>query len=160
MLVGRSPGILYNDFLATKKTYGNFILRFQIRLVDGKGNSGVQLRSKRVPDSHGVSGYQADVGMQYWGALYDESRRNRILDKPEPADLKKALKSTDWNDYEVKAVGNAITLSINGVQTVAYTETDPEIPRTGIIAAQIHGGHPMEVHFRKMRIKEIKAVKQ
>ena len=77
VLIGRSPGIKHNDFLATTKEYGDFILRFDIRLIDGKGNSGVQLRSKRVPNSHEVSGYQADVGQGWWGTLYDEARRNR-----------------------------------------------------------------------------------
>ena len=87
MLVGRSPGIKYNDFLATVKTYGDFILRFQIRLLDNRGNSGVQFRSQRVPPpSHEVSGYQADVSAGWWGKLYDESRRNRVLAGP-PQDL-------------------------------------------------------------------------
>jgi len=155
MLIGRSPGIQHNDFLATTKIFGDFILRFQIRLINGKGNSGVQFRSKRVPDSHEVSGYQADVGPTYWGMLYDESRRRRALVKPEPEDVKKAVKAEDWNDYEVRAVGNEIALTINGVKMVEYTEDDPEIPRSGIIATQIHAGLPMEVQFRNIRIKVV-----
>jgi len=155
VLVGRSPGIPYNDFLATTKTYGDFILRFQVRLVGGEGNSGVQFRSKRVPDSHEVSGYQADIGPDWWGTIYDESRRNRPLVQPKPADLKKALDPAGWNEYEVKAVGDALTLTLNGVTLVEYTETTAAIPRTGIIATQLHGGDPLEVQFRNIRIKEI-----
>ena len=26
-----------------------------------------------------VSGYQADIGEKYWGCLYDEARRNKVL---------------------------------------------------------------------------------
>ena len=156
MLVGRSPGIRHNDFLATTRTYGDFILRFQIRLLGGKGNSGVQFRSKRVPKSHEVSGYQADVGAGWWGTLYDEARRNRPMARPKPADLKRAIKPKDWNDYEVKAVGDRITLTINGVVMVDYTETDPKIAREGIIAPQVHSGGPLEVQFRNLRIKEVK----
>ena len=155
VLIGRSPGIKHNDFLATAKTYGDFILRFQIRLVDGKGNSGVQFRSKRVPNSHEVSGYQADVGQGWWGTLYDEARRNRPMARPDAAKLAKALKPKDWNDYEVKAVGPRITLTINGETMVDYTEADEKIARSGIIAPQIHGGGPMEVQFRNLRIQEI-----
>ena len=155
MLIGRSPGIWHNDFLATTKTYSDFILRFQIRLPNGKGNSGVQFRSKRVPDSHEVSGYQADVGPNYWGVLYDESRRNRALAKPKPEDAKKAVKPDGWNDYEVKAIGNKITLTINGVTMIEYTETDPDIARSGIIALQLHAGLALEVRFRNIRIKEL-----
>jgi len=154
MLIGRSPGIKHNDFLATTKTYGDFILRFQIRLVGGKGNSGVQFRSKRVPNSHEVSGYQADVGQGWWGALYDEARRNRPMARPTPEALK-AVKAKDWNDYEVKAIGPRVTLTINGVVMVDYTEKDDKIARDGIIAVQVHAGGPLEVQFRNMRIKEI-----
>jgi hypothetical protein len=156
MLVGRSPGINYNDFLATVKTYGDFVLRFQIRLLDNRGNSGVQFRSQRVPPpSHEVSGYQADVSAGWWGKLYDESRRNRVLAGPPQDVLDKALKPADWNDYEIQAVGNKITLRLNGVTTVEYTEADAAIAREGIIATQIHSGGPMEVRFKNLRIKEL-----
>lgn len=156
MLIGRSAGIRHNDFLATKKTFGDFILRFDIRLVNGVGNSGVQFRSKRVPGSHEVSGYQADVGGGWWGVLYDEARRNRPLARPTPEARNKALKPKGWNRYEVRAIGNRIITLINGVKMIDYTETDPKIARSGIIAPQIHSGGPMEVQFRNIRIKEIK----
>jgi len=155
-LIGRSPGIPYNDFLATTKEYGDFVLRFDVRLVKNVGNSGVQFRSKRVPNSHEACGYQADIGEGWWGALYDESRRNRVLVRPKPDDLKKALKPGEWNAYEVKALGDRVTLSINGVVTSDYTEKDEGIARTGILAPQIHSGGPMEVQFRNLRIKEVK----
>jgi hypothetical protein len=156
-LIGRSPGIPYNDFLATKKTYADFTLRFQVKLVDNKGNSGVQFRSKRVPPpSHEVSGYQADIAPGWWGKIYDESRRNRVLAGSKDDVLKKALKPTDWNDIEVQAIGKHVSMSINGVKTADYTEQDPKMARDGIIATQIHGGGPMEVQFRNIRIKEIK----
>ena len=155
-LVGRSPGIKHNDFLATTKTFGDFILRFQVRVVDGKGNSGVQFRSQRVPPpSHEVAGYQADISKGWWGKLYDESRRRRVLAGPEPEVIQKVLKPTDWNDYEIRAVEDKITLSLNGVVTVNYTEEDTRIARTGIIATQVHSGGPMEVQFKNIRIKEL-----
>jgi hypothetical protein len=158
MLVGRSPGIRYNDFLATKKTYRDFVLRFQVRLVDGQGNSGVQFRSQRVPPpSHEVSGYQADISTGWWGKLYDESRRNRVLAGAPQAVLDQTLKPADWNEYEVQAIGNKITLRLNGVTTAEYTEADADIARAGIIATQIHGGGPMEVQFKNICIKELPA---
>jgi len=160
VLIGRSPGIKYNDFLATVKTYGDFILRLQVKLVDNKGNSGVQFRSKRVPPpSHEVSGYQADIAAGWWGKLYDESRRNKVMAGPTDEVLKKAVKLGEWNDYEIEAIGNHIKLSLNGVTTVDYTEADEKIAREGILAVQIHAGGPMEVQFRNLRIKEVKAEK-
>ena len=66
-----------------------------------------------------MSGYQADIGEGYWGSLYDESRRNKIL-VPAAENALKALKKSDWNHYVVSAIGDHITLSLNGVTSVDY----------------------------------------
>src|SRR3712207_1069186 len=60
MIIGKHQGLAYNDFLRTAAHYANFVLSLKFRLVDGRGNSGVQFRSKPVPNSHEVAGYQAD----------------------------------------------------------------------------------------------------
>ncbi len=155
MLVGDSAGIAHNEFLATKKSYGDFELQLEFKLHQGAGNSGIQFRSKRVADSREVSGYQADVGEKYWGCLYDESRRNKVLVQA-PAELEKKLHHGDWNTYVIRAEGNHITLTVNGVKTVDYHEEDEAIAREGIIALQIHAGGPLRVEFRKLRIKVLK----
>jgi len=155
MVVGRSPGIAYNDFLTTTEEYSDFVLRFQIQLVDNVGNSGVQIRSRRVPGSMEMIGYQVDVGPSWWGSLYDESRRRVTLAAPSEATIKKALKPTDWNDYEVQASGKHIVLKLNGVVTVDYTEEDESIAQTGLIGLQVHSGPPLEARFRNIRIKQL-----
>ena len=154
MVVGRSPGIAYNDFLTTTEEYADFILRFEISLVDNIGNSGVQIRSQRVPGSMEMIGYQADVGPSWWGSLYDESRRRVTLAAPSEPTIKRALKPTGWNDYEVQAIGKRIVLKLNGVVTVDYTEEDETIEQTGLIGLQVHSGPPLEVRFRNIRIKQ------
>ena len=154
MIVGDSAGIPHNQFLMTKEEFGDFELKLEFRLKDGIGNSGVQFRTKRIPNSTEVSGYQADIGENYWGCLYDESRRNKILVKP-PADFESSLKKGDWNDYTIRAHGDQILLKVNGVTTVDYKEPDPEIARQGIIALQVHSGGPMKVEFRNIRIKSL-----
>jgi hypothetical protein len=108
-----------------------------------------------VPNSTEVSGYQADIGEMYWGGLYDESRRNKVLVKA-PPELEKALKKNDWNTYVIRAEGNHITLTMNGVKTVDYRETEEGIAPSGIIAVQVHSGPKLRVEFRKIRIKELK----
>ena len=155
MIVGDSgAGIKRNEFLATKKKFGDFELRLEFRLRDGEGNSGVQFRSKRVEGSSEVSGYQADIGEKYWGCLYDESRRNKILVQA-PLELEKSLEKGGWNKYVIRAEGTHITLALNGVKTVDYDERDPAIDRAGIIALQIHAGGPLRVEFRNLRIREL-----
>jgi hypothetical protein len=156
LLVGDSPGIQRNQFLATKKSYGDFELRLEFRLRDGVGNSGVQFWSKRVPKSTEVSGFQADIGENYWGSLYDESRRAKQL-ATAPPELEKTLRKNDWNTYVIRAVGDRITLKLNGVTTVDYREPDAAIPRSGIIAVQVHSGPKLRVEFRNLRIRELKS---
>lgn len=155
-IVGDSPGIPHNQFLATREAYGDFELRLQFRLRDGQGNTGVQFRSRRVPESTEVSGYQADIGEKYWGCLYDESRRNRILAQA-PESLAAKLRKSDWNDYTIRAAGDHITLTLNGVTTVDYREPDADIARSGIIALQVHSGPPLKVEFRNIRLRKLAA---
>lgn len=152
MIVGDSSGISRNEFLATTKSYGDFELRFEFRLLEGRGNSGVQFRSRRVPKSSSVEGYQADIGETYWGCLYDEHRRRKIL-AGAPSELDKVLDKSAWNRYTIRAVGSRVILSINGLQTVDYIEADENITREGIIALQIHSGPKMRIEFRKLRIR-------
>ena len=155
MMVGDSPGIRHNTFLATTRTYEDFILKLSFRLVNGKGNSGVQFRSRRVPDSEAVSGYQADIGEQFWGSLYDESRRRRILVDARKAGVDAVVNVKGWNDLVIRCRGNQVTIELNGLKTVDYREPDLEIARSGIIAFQVHSGGPMEIQFRNIRIREL-----
>ncbi len=153
MLVGRSPGIAHNDFLATERFYSDFILRLEVHLVSNSGNSGIQFRSERVRDSTEMIGYQADIGPTWWGSLYDESRRRKTLAGPSEKLAREVVKPDGWNTYEVEARGKQIQLKLNRTTTVDYEETDADIPATGRIALQIHSGPPLEVRFRNLRLR-------
>ena len=148
--------IPHNFFLSSKDEYADFELRLEFRLMGEATNAGVQLRSKRIPDHHEMIGYQADLGQDYWGALYDESRRNKVMASPDKVELAKILKLGEWNKYRILCEGRHIQLWINDFQTVDYTEADETIEQTGLIALQIHGGPPGEAHYRNIRIRKIK----
>jgi len=154
VLRGSTPGLNYNDFIRTKRSFGDFTLRVKMRLLGGIGNSGVQFRSKPVPNSHELEGYQADAAQGLWGALYDESRRKKTLATPSQ-DFHDRLDLAAWHEYEIGAQGGQILLKLDGVVTVDYREPDPGIARTGIIALQVHANRaPVEVWFRNIRIRE------
>jgi len=153
MIVGSHKGIKRNEFLAFKQPFGDFVLSLQFRLIDGKGNSGVQLRSVRIPGTE-MSGYQADIGEGYWGSLYDESRRNKTLAQASKGALAK-LNKDGWNHYMVRAFGDRIVVYLNGAVSVDYRETDPKIAREGLIALQVHAGEPMEVQFKDIQIQRV-----
>lgn len=144
-----------NEFLCTTVTYGDFELRLKVKLAGRNANAGIQIRSSRIPDHHEVSGYQADMGQQYWAALYDESRRNKVLASPDPEELAKVLDPDGWNDYVIRCVGNRIQLWLNGYPSVDYAEPDASIEQTGIIGLQIHGGAPSEAWYKDITIKPV-----
>jgi hypothetical protein len=144
-----------NEFLCTKADFGDFELRLKFKVIGKGANAGVQLRSRRVPDHHEVRGYQADLGDGWWGSLYDESRRNKILAAADKDAVQKALKRDDWNDYTIRCQGPRIQLWINGIQTVDYTEPDPAIDGRGVLGLQIHAGPPSEAWYKDIRIKKL-----
>ena len=154
VIIGAHSGLKYNDFLRTREHYRDFELQLEFWLKDGEGNSGIQFRSKPVPNSHEVSGYQADIGQQYWGCLYDESRRNKVLAQAS-AEALATVKKDGWNKYVIRARGNTIELELNGVRSVTYDETDPNIEQDGFIALQVHSGPRIEVRFRNLRIRRL-----
>jgi len=157
-IVGTSPGLKHNEFLATKGTYGDFILKLTFRVRgDESSNSGVQFRSVRVPGTE-MSGYQADIGKGFWGCLYDESRRNKVLAPAAPKAVE-SIRKDGWNHYVIRAMGGHITLTLNGVTSVDYREPDPAIAREGKIALQIHAGGPMTVEFKDILIQPLPAPK-
>ena len=163
MIVGGSltEHVPHNTFLSTKERFADFELTFAIRVRGGKGfiNSGIQIRSTRVPNSSEMSGYQVDAGPGWWGKLYDESRRNRVIGEPlDAAALDAAVKPDDWNEYRIRAEGPRIRSWINGVAAVDYRESDPGIPLDGQIGFQVHGGGEALVEVKDVVVKPLAAV--
>ena len=149
--------ITHNDFVATTKSYQNFDLRVKLRLTGtGFVNSGVQIRSLRVPHSPEMSGYQVDYGAGWYGKLYDESRRNKVVGQaPDVKAAEAAIHPDDWNEYRIRAEGPRIQSWINGVPALDYTEADPNVPQDGFIGIQIHGGGKAQVQVKDVFIEEL-----
>ena len=162
-----------NEFLTFKEKFKNFELRLEAKLIGEGGNAGIQIRSRRATKEeiaskekekhipkHEMVGYQVDMGKAWekvwWGKLYDESRRRKVLAGPEDEKaLEKLVKFDEWNDYRILCEGPRIRIWLNGTQTVDYTEKEEDIADSGIIGLQIHGGPPSEAWYRNIRIREI-----
>ncbi len=148
---------------------GDFVLRFKYR-VSG-GNSGVQFRSQVRP-AYDTWGYQADIeaGEQWTGCLFQHDRGGVVMrgfrasiaedgtreeeEFADPAELQKAVKQDDWNDYEISAEGDHIRLTINGRLMCEVHDRDKKMAcKKGLIALQMHPGPPMKVQFKDLRIK-------
>src|SRR5947208_5535057 len=94
-----------NEFLRTDRQFTNFILKLKFKLIGTEGfvNGGVQIRSQPATNpTNEMVGYQCDMGEGWWGALYDESRRNKVLVKPDADAVKKALNPSEWTDYVLR----------------------------------------------------------
>lgn len=153
-----SDTVPHNDFLCTTSSYKNFVLKLKFKLEGNGGfiNAGVQFRSKRSDDpAYEMIGYQADLGDKYYGVLYDESRRDVVLQGPDSVTIAKIIKLNDWNDYEIRAENNRILIFLNGQQTVNYIEQDSSISQQGIIGLQIHGGGKALASYKDITLLKI-----
>ncbi len=165
-LVGATPqGLKFNTFLCSDRSYRDFELRFQVRLRDGVGNSGVQIRSRFRPGPEAraqfaVEGPQCDIAVGYWGSLFGEhfygkKPGDHQMMQATPRDVvDRVLKKADFNDYFIRCAGKRVLIKLNGATTV--DGAFPGMPDEGLIAWQLHSGPPMEVTFRNIRFKVLR----
>jgi putative membrane-bound dehydrogenase-like protein len=148
-LVGRTDGLDRNEWIVSDLAAGDFRLTLEVKLVDNLGNSGIQFRS-RVEGGH-VSGYQADIGKDWWGKLYEEHGRALLWKESG----EQHVRNGEWNSYEVLAIGHHIRTFINGQLCVDLEDTDGAV--RGIIAFQLHSGGKTEVRFRNVKLEVLVA---
>jgi type 1 glutamine amidotransferase len=163
-----------NNFLIWKDQVENFELRLKFRLEGG--NSGIYYRARKRPagqtQGDPLIGTQADfdasgrwtgVIMEYLlrGVLaergqqvtIDEDGNKQVTGSVgDPAELLKAVKPNDWNDYTVIAKGGNVVLKINGVTMCELEDRDPKRLVHGWLALQVHVGPPMIVQFKDIHL--------
>lgn len=148
-----------NEFLVTKKEFGDFEMTLKAKLIGEGKNAGVQIWSQRIPNHHEMIGFQCDIGWggetSIWGALYDESRRRRMLTTV-PLPTQKLAESGKWHEFRIIAQGRSIRIWLDGALATHYFESDPDIPFNGRIGLQIHSGPPAEAWYKDIQIREIK----
>lgn len=158
----RTEKIRENFFIATKKSYQNFEVVMKIKCsgdpATGMINSGIQVRSVRVPGGNHMSGYQVDCGAGWFGKIYDEFRRNRVIAEPVDAvALAKVVDVFGWNTYRIRAEGPRIRTWINDVLAIDFTETDKNIALDGQIGPQVHSGGVCLVQVKDVTVEELPA---
>jgi len=158
-IVGTSVLGTPNSFLCTEKTYGDFILEFEVK-VDPSLNSGVQIRSNSLKDYKNgrVHGYQAEIDPSkraFSGGIYDEARRGWLNDLKNNEPARKAFKNGQWNHYRIVAVGDSIKTWVNGIPAADVVDS---MTLTGFIGLQVHSTRseePLTVQWRNLRIKDL-----
>ena len=162
-VVGVSKTKTPNTFLATKETYGDFILEYEMKMDRGL-NSGVQIRSTALqPDEKKrVNGYQVecdDHDSRPWaGGIYEEAARGWLYPMAYNMCATKANKRGEWNRIRVEAVGNNIRTYINGV---SFANLVDDARKEGFIALQVHGiGKNEALEGKEIRWRNIRIITQ
>ena len=164
-IVGKTKEGSPNSFLCTDKLYGNFDLKFEVK-VDNGLNSGVQIRSQTKDGHKGrVNGPQVEIEMSgkngaESGYIYGEAAGGWMT----PADKRKPhkhFKDGEWNAYRVVAKDAHIQVWINGVQISDLVDKEKlKSHPKGFIGLQVHsirkGSGPFEVSWRNLSIIELK----
>lgn len=146
-----------NTFLATDRTFGDFILEFDVK-VDPRLNSGVQIRSESRDDymDGRVHGYQVEIdpSERGWsGGIYDEARRGWLYPITQNKDCSVAFRNGLWNSYRIEAVGNEIKTWVNGFQcSNLYDNMTAE----GFIALQVHSIYDEEQAGATVQWRDVK----
>ena len=158
-MIGTSKLNTPNSFMATKKTYGDFILEFDVFVENGL-NSGVQFRSLSLPEykEGRVHGYQCEIetsDRKWAGGIYDEARRGWLYPLSRNAKGQNAFKPGEWNHYRIEAIGQNIRTWINGIQCANLVD---DATAKGFIAFQVHSIHDASlegkiVKWRNIRVK-------
>lgn len=157
-IVGKTSEGSPNSFLCTEKVYGDFELRFEVK-VDNALNSGVQIRSRSLPEHNNgrVHGPQVEIEASPGeaGYIYGEATTNNWVSPTQPPHS--AIKNDEWNQYHIRAVGKRIQTWING--KLVEDLTDPKCFSEGFIGLQVHGiganDGPFKVRWKNIEIKEL-----
>jgi hypothetical protein len=153
--------------LYTVKEYSNFIFRFEFKLTPA-ANNGLGIRTPLAGDAAYVGieiqildddaeVYEGLAPYQYHGSVYG------VI----PAERGHLSPVGEWNSQEVIAVGNRITVTLNGVVILDGDISEASGGFTGTVDGHSHPGlsngsghlgflgHGSEVAFRHLRIKEL-----
>jgi len=155
VLHGHTPGEAEHHYAYTEKSYDNFELHIDLKLVGN--NTGIAMRVSPVTFDN-VPGYQVDAGDNYWGCLWEEKGRGYVVKYPK-ADADKILHKDDWNHYYVRAEGHHVQMWLNGIKTVDIV--DDKGPLNGRIGFQLcHGeGKVTDASFRNIVLRPLPAAK-
>jgi len=146
-----------NGYFATEKSYRNYALKFDWRYIrpaglqndaDFGGNSGLLIH---IAGEHKVWPKCVEVQLMNKDAGNIFGLGSKVSGKKDAAVQAKAIKPVgEWNTQEVVCQDGRITAKINGMLVAEGTDADP---REGPIGWQSEGA---EIHFRNIRIKELK----
>ena len=160
------PALEGSGNLYTEKEYGDFVFRFEFRLLPG-ANNGLGIRTPSTGNS-AYAGMELqildDASPRYTGWLKDYQHHGSIYGVV-PAKTGHLKPVGEWNYQEVTAKGKQITIKLNGTTIVDADIEKASTPKTmdgknhpGLKRDKGHigfCGHGDQVEFRNIRIKSL-----
>jgi Domain of Unknown Function (DUF1080) len=155
-----------NSFLATEKTFGDFVLEMDVKIEDTSSNSGVQFRSHFDPLGNNGAGkvfgcqYELDPSSRQWTAgIYDEGRRDWLYPMTLHPLPKGSIVLNRYNRVRIECVGNETRTFFNGMPAADLVDA---MDSSGFIALQVHaiGNAAMagrKIYFKNILIGPLKA---
>ncbi|MBW8015356.1 MAG: DUF1080 domain-containing protein [Planctomycetes bacterium] len=142
----------YGDYIATKRKYGNFVLKLDFKF-NKRGNSGVFMRIGDLKN-HVTSGFELQIldthgkkkpGQHDGGGIISTSGPSKNMMKP----------AGEWNEYIVYLNGNRLKVTLNGEQI-----QDLDISKTGLKNRPAMGhisfqDEAKNIWYRNVRIREL-----
>jgi len=155
-IFGRSKlSLRYVGYLA--EHFDDFDLHLQFKLTP-RANSGLFLRAQ--PEDPVYRGFEVQI-LEDYGRAPDRQSSASLYDVAAPM-FNLSFPPGEWNSYDVSLHGGELVVFMNGWRVLHVNldqMTEPlgkfptpfaELPRSGIIALQDHGG---EAWFRNIRIR-------
>ncbi len=153
VLIGENNAEKKGHYLWTEKSYGDFVLEFDVRWKAGTDrgvDTGIEMRQPKIQLQLGVSG---SLRVDMTGSFYTGGKPAY----PEAGQAKEAKKlmkpEGEWNTFRIQAKGDMFTCWINGEKASEYT--DPKFSGPAPLGIQIHGGVEMKCEYRNVKIAEL-----
>ncbi len=159
-IVGTTVAGSPNSFLATERSFGDFIFECEVKQEGGPSNSGIMFRALSTPDYRGgrVHGYQLEIdpsARDWTGGIYDEARRGWFYPVDVPPPGGKPYRYGEWNRLRIEAIGPSLRTWVNGVPVAHVIDVQTA---AGFIALQVHSigrdeAAGRRILWRDLRIK-------
>ncbi len=151
-----------STYLSTVKSdYTDFIFTAELKW-EIQGNSGFMFRGQQKPGKKGVTVFGPQVEMEgfakgrnWSGGIYEQGAGGWAypLWLESHQDARGALKKDDWNRVTVVAQGDTYKTWINGVPAAHMNDGKY---KQGFFSLQVHSGNAGKIHFRNIKVKELK----
>lgn len=158
VIVGKSGPKKSEGYLATEKVWKDFRARAQFKML-GEGNYGFFYHSSITMREDGypiISGVQVEVEPGYptkTGWIYESYKRGWLVEPNTKQPSAWALRKNDWNEIEVRCIGNKTTTWLNGIRVVEFEDPAPNLLE-GFFALQLHTGGVEGIMWKDIYVLE------